>query len=228
MPKRIIMSGDDIKKTLKENLMHYYNFDNNAQDSIGGINGILSNVSFSETEGVKVAKFNGSNSKIEFPSPIMVQGNGIRTVNVWLKPNCFTRNPFGLFGANGSYLGFNFEFPKSDQFYIWHGVGDVGLNIATIGLNMWTYRFYGGLVTNADLHKNGVYVGKVSLLAGRDGNMNTQPTYNILGHRPKLASWDLDGGYYFDGDIGYFGVWNRLLTDDEIIGLYNKGKGLKI
>ena len=229
MPKRIIMiKGNDIN-LLKENLLHYYNFEGDAIDSIGGVNGNPISLSYSETNGVKVAKFNGVNAKIEFPSQIMVQGNDIRTVNIWIKSNSFDStygNPFGYFGSEAAYGNFSYLFKSQSQFDLRHCVGDVAVNVDTTGLNMWTYQFLGGLVTNAKLYKNGRYIGMFYLTAGQNGRLNTTSTYKILGFRPRMTDWI--PAIYFSGDMGYFGIWDRLLTDNEITTLYNDGKGLKI
>lgn len=221
--KRKMLGGE--KKFPQGGLLHNYDFYGNVNDNTGLVHGSALNVAYQLRNGVQSAYFNGINSVITFPSNLMPVGNAIRTINIWAEPLNAKNVDLGLFGGNGQYLGFSIIFNPT-QFYIWHGVGDVGMNIATTGLNMWTYRFYGGLVTNADLYKNGVYVGRVSLLAGRDGNMNTSTGYNQIGHRPKIASWDPAEGFRFEGYLAHFGIWNRLLTQEEITNLYNKGKGL--
>ena len=47
-----------------------------------------------------------------------------------------------------------------------------------------------------------------------------------VGVRYFDSTGDFDGGWYFNGLMANFGIWNASLTGDQIMALYNSGAGL--
>lgn len=96
------------------------------------------------------------------------------------------------------------------------GTGDAGLSGGGTLLNQWnhiiatrTVAGYTEIWVNGSIRSSGMAPGPTS-----------QPSANInIGCRPDAYS-------YFRGSIDEIGIWNRVITNNEIAFLYNAGSGI--
>jgi hypothetical protein len=199
---------------LKTGLVHLWEFDGTAIDSVGGLNGtVTGNVLFVDGKMKQSAYFNGGYMN--------VAGNISLTdwtVSYWVKV-AVERGAAGIIfrGTSSLALGFRLDMKKFNFCNNQAGAHNAysANDILTVG--NWCH------VTARLSHSNTVIANGVTY-----GLTN----YNLTALRidsPMLIGAD---GYdpanrSLIGNLEQLAVWNRSLSDGEILLLYNNGKGLK-
>lgn len=209
---------------LIDNLIAYYKLDGNSNDSVASNDGTDTDVSYVAGKINQAADFNGSSSKIVLGTTGLPSGTSDRTISAWINPDNLTE--FGVifaYGTASSGAGFQWGFDSSTDKLI---VGRYGANASAASST--------GITTDTLQHVAVKYahgVGLTYYLNGQpDGtasisSVNTNLTYARIGK--AIPDWDAaDGAYLFDGIIDELGVWDRALSDEEILELYNSGDGL--
>ncbi|MBF4471721.1 LamG-like jellyroll fold domain-containing protein [Flavobacterium sp. HJJ] len=203
-------------------LLAYYPFTGNANDTSGkGNNGIASNVTLIEDRFGKsnsAYSFNGTSSNIESNIANYPLKGGSRTITAWFKSSSKIGSPNSDFCLlnYGNIDDPNYWFKIS--FYS-KGYLDIQFDSKTISSqenyfnDEWTFVALTFDETNNtySLYINGVYKmsGTASLYTNGFNN------FFRIG-RNKLNN-------YFEGAIDDIGIWNRVLTQEEITGLYTPG-----
>lgn len=201
-------------------LLAYYPFIGNANDvSINANNGIATDVtSTSDRFGNSNSaySFNGTSSNIEANITNYPLKGGSRTITGWFKAaSPIVSNEFDFCLLNyGNITDPNYWFKIS--FYR-KGYLDIQFDAKTVSSqenyfnNQWTFfaLTFDSATNTYSLYINNVYKmgGSASLYTNGFGNL-----FRI--GRNKLNN-------YFEGSIDDIGVWNRVLTSEEISGLYN-------
>jgi alpha-tubulin suppressor-like RCC1 family protein/Leucine-rich repeat (LRR) protein len=200
-------------------LLAYYSFTGNANDTSGnGNNGIAADVtSIADRFGNNNSaySFNGTSSNIESDIANYPLKGGSRTITGWFKadiPTVSNESDFCLLNY-GNIDDPNYWFKIS--FYS-KGYLDMQFDSKTFSSqenyfnNEWTFFAMTFDETNNtySLYINGVYKmgGAASLYTNGFNNL-----FRI--GRNKLNN-------YFEGAIDDIGIWNRVLTQEEITGLY--------
>lgn len=213
------------KATLTDNLVGYWNFDGNSNDSLNVLNGTDTDINYSPSYGIlgQGALFNGSSSEITIPDNSLYKNNHY-TISGWVWTN-FNGNTKG-WGSIG--LDFNnnqgiYMEGWSNNGLIW-GVYDTAYNGRYVFYNnIEPYQNWSFLVLTYDgsimkVYQNGTQISP-------DGGSNFSGSWNTIysntGIQFGAAATDFWNGY-----IDEVGIWSRALTQTEITTLYNNGTGL--
>jgi alpha-tubulin suppressor-like RCC1 family protein/Leucine-rich repeat (LRR) protein len=201
-------------------LLAYYPFNANANDVSGnGSNGIATDVALTPDRfGISNSaySFNGTSSNIEANVINYPLKGESRTITGWFKADApIVSNEFDFCLLNyGNISDPNYWFKIS--FYR-KGYLDVQFDSKTFSSqenyfnNEWTFfaMTFDDASNTYSLYINNVYVmgGSADLYTNGFGNL-----FRI--GRNKLNN-------YFEGAIDDIGIWNRVLTQEELTGLYN-------
>ena len=139
-------------------------------------------------------------------------GSAPRTISLWMKTS-ITTNPnnrdifgYGVVGPSQSYY-----FTIFDGSPYFCAAYDDLMGLGQIGDDVWHHvaiTYNGSLVS--------IYLDG-TLNASSQKNLNTQLSEVIFGRSPMTHP----SPYYFDGLLDDCGIWNRVLTQEEINALYN-------
>ena len=197
-------------------------------DSKGsGINGTISGCTFSEEYG-GILNFDGSNDKVDFSPSAFTTVDEI-TISMWCRVEsnagsyrCFmsSRNAETV---NDYTTGFNLDMTSSSTSYFnrfnIEGAGRIGgaqdSMTDQIDFNTWTHIAVTKSTSNIQT--------KINLSAQNDrsrSNVAIGLQYICIGARYYSSA----NRGYFDGDISNVQLYDRVLTDSEIVKNYNATK----
>ena len=166
--------------------------------------------------------FDGINDYVALGTPVNPTASTNMTISFWIKTtqdcsaqecylvhNDIVGSPdFGIVIADAGLGGAN---------KILFGSNNLASNIISSGVindDNWYHVVATKELTNGSLWINGVYQGSFTQAGDWENNNAWQ-----------MATFRLGAGYWYDGILDSFGVWDRKLTDDEITELYNSGAG---
>jgi hypothetical protein len=143
------------------------------------------------------------------------------SISFWVYPSSFSDQPFyiPICLGSGSRVGFWINPDSSAYYLVGPSVGSVGFSV---NFNSWNY------IT--------IVVDSTALLATY--YINSNPTQSIDVSNSLFFPLDNvflgcandqafpSGQFIFEGNLDEIGVWNRQLSQGEIISLYNNGSGL--
>lgn len=217
----IIVTLGQIPNNVPTNgLIGYFDFNNNATDLVTSvtpdINSALPTIDRFGRDS-SAYQFNGSEI-VKYSNPLMPLfevGNSLQnfTANFWMKAyslhDAFLAGAFGW----GYYVGFN-SLGKVKLAAIVSGVWYEG-STNPISINEW--KMITVIRTN---NSTSIYVDGVL-----DLYFSTAPVnYNIAAYN-KSNCWFgadyQDNNNYFNGELDDFGIWNRSLTQQEILNLFS-------
>ncbi len=207
-------------------LIGWWPFNGNANDeSTNGNNGTVNGATLNmDRFGIQDAaySFDGVDDNISVPN-IAVSGNSARSIFAWVKtqntaPGCVIGT-----GGSGQNAGeFNLVIGYGPGSTSYPGItGVMGGNFTQLGNDF--YPSSGVMVSNNDWHFIGVvYDGNGIIKTYVDGVLDNSGTmnYNTIG-QINFFGYNNHNGSQFDGLIDDIGFWNRALTDQEILDLYN-------
>jgi hypothetical protein len=165
--------------------------------------------------------FNGSTSFISFPYDSIhdVAGNGV-TAEVWVKPANFTQN--GFFIEKGQ-VNSQYSLFMSGNILFWRTItsvnGQTDLTVAPLtymNTTEWHHVVGTYISGNKKLYINGVLVGTQTNITG---------TINNNGNGIWLGKHALPDSYFYNGQIGEARIYNRQLSDADVLSNYNNTKG---
>jgi hypothetical protein len=216
---------------LANNLIHYYAFTANANDSVaGGTNATVNGATFSAGGIIgNCYDFDGVNNTITIgsaasPANLNFAITDSYTVSIWVNADTITGITGKFIGIAGSYFrhGIAIQVPTCRiQFGMRSStVNGSKVSDTSISTGEWTHLAVSHNATNriVTLYKNGI-------------NVDSKDVSAVTGDTSNTAAWNMGysilGGnrLYFDGKMDEFSIWNRLLTDNEIEAVYNKGIG---
>lgn len=214
--------------SLLDQLISYWKFDGNSNDSHGSNNG--SDTGMSYTTGLlgQCAVFNGSGTIDILDNPSLSTGDIDFTISGWIQLANKNPNPFGnaIAGkwkyttSNREYLLWYFDSTDRIRFDVSRNGVNTGTSEAnTFGsppLNTWIF-----VVAWHDS------VGDTLNIQINNGAVDVQ-SY-ALGVFDSVSNWTFgsyDGQGFFQGKVDGFSFWKRILTTQERTLLYNGGNGL--
>jgi hypothetical protein len=193
-------------------------FGNTWKDMSGFNNSgsLINGPTYSSANGGSIV-FDGTNDYADIPIPLATSYTTV-TIQGFIKWNSFNDGMFLGFNTydvwtSGNTLGYN------------NGASNVvGINAATVtslGLlgNYKQYTFVmnsSGLLSTNKIYINGASQS-ISAVVNSDGNIPGLAT-NL-----RLASWN-NGGYHGNVQYGNLNIYNRALSDQEILQNYNQLK----
>ena len=191
------------------------------------LTGTMSNVTFDSTPtnftgGAGGAwTFNGSTSFISFPYDSIhdVAGNGV-TAEVWVKPANFGQN--GFFIEKGQ-VNSQYSLFISGAQLLWrtvtsvNGLSDINVNPNSY-MNTTEWHHVVGTYSsgNKKLYINGVLIQTQTGVTG---------TINNNGNGIWLGKHAIPDSYFYNGQIGEARIYNRQLSDAQVLYNYNVTKG---
>ena len=193
---------------------------NTVNDISGnGMNGTLSNVTTTAT----AFTFNGSNSQVNIPdNAILEPGTGNWTIEVWFKPTVINGTLLGKYNNGGQTANISYALRMgSNIIRADFSNGSTGLSSDnyTLTPNNWVQMVYIWNKTNNVLYtySNGVLK-----------QTKTITISGILNSSTNLFLGSYNGGeyaQYFNGQIGVVRMYNKPLTDSEVLNNFNTTKG---
>ncbi len=225
----ISCTSANLPVSLANGIMAWYPFCGNANDesgngNIGIANGpLLTQDRFGNANSAY--QFNGTSDYI-LTSLMPPTGKSSRTIAFWAKtndPNIMVPMDYGDANGNGGSFDLIFNSPCE-------GFGlDVGDGVVTRGdtsliNNNWHHcvvlydSTYGNTISNARIFIDGIEQPSVSCSAV-DPNAEIQ----TIPLNPLNIGRAFTNVRYFHGDLDDIGVWNRTLTNQEILNLYQTG-----
>ena len=205
---------------LWDGLKSYHTMDSTPNDSVGSANFTLYNgATYSAGIINNGFDFDGANDYAEHTTDIGVTGD--MTVSLWVyrdvvkTASVWETGDLGTGGMSISLSGASIQIFTYDGSTYKSQIAGIGITTAT-----WTHI---GITWDETTKRLDTYVDGVlnnGTLTDFSGFSNTAITSGVVMGR-RL------GFQYFDGKTDECGVWNRKLTADEFLELYNGGLGLQ-
>ena len=201
---------------LTTGIVGYWKFDSNINDSVGSNNLTNYGATNGSTYGIINGGYlyDGTNDYMEFASN-PIDGLSAFTINVWAKTSNASDSMF-IFSlgenAESSLIYFQYRGSTDFRFGTYIHDYDVSIDVRDGVWHMFTMTWDG---TNLKCYIDAVQ--KVSTT----NNIQTSTANDF-----KLIS-KYGSGYFVDGYIDEYGVWNRELSSTEVSDLYNSGSGLQ-
>jgi Concanavalin A-like lectin/glucanases superfamily/F5/8 type C domain len=183
-----------------------------------GMNGTLSNVTTSAT----AFTFNGSNSQVSIPdNAILEPGTGNWTIEVWFKPTVVSGTLLGKYNNGGNTANISYALRMGANYIradFSNGSTGFTSDNYTLTPNNWVQMVYVWNKTNNVLYtySNGVIK-----------QTKTITISGILNSITNLFLGSYNGGeypQYFNGQIGVVRMYNKPLTDSEVLNNFNTTK----
>ena len=206
-------------------LVGWWPFNGNANDlsengnNLTNNNGVtygLDRFNFNNSSAV----FNGINQTLSRLNPTLFTGNSDRTISFWINQSGTFFGYSSLInindGANGQcYTSSSVEIlgNLNGGFLFWRRCSDASWNFNS-NLNTWYHVVLTYSNNLAKLYLNNTLLSTSSTLSG---NTNTIGTNLLIGGGISNDGSDI----FWKGRIDDIGIWNRVLTQQEITDLYN-------
>jgi len=211
-------------------MVSWWKAENNATDSLGTNNGVLTNISFATGKVGQSFNLNSAGSTVRIPasSSLDVGSKGGLTIEGWVNPADVTAG-HPIFEWNSGSFGTCFWLSK------WDGslpAGSLYANLKDIGFSEHSIQSVGGIVQSnvfqhvaltydqatatAALYLNGVVVIQQTVVVGLP-LFTTSDAF--IGYRPA----DGGAGSRFVGQIDELSLYSRALSPAEIQAICNAG-----
>ena len=204
-----------------DGLIAWYPFNGNANDGSGnGNNGVVYGATLTTdrlNNSNNAYSFNGSSNYISIPNSTSLQNISAFSLSVWVKIN----NWYG----SGSYFPIIQKSDQSSQYGIYSVLvqpnsvyGNIGTKDCKISYSNWVLNSWKHIVFILTNTASSLYVNGNLISNGAPINWVQNPIQNL----PLIIGMDKPGVVeYANGTIDDLGIWNRVLTQDEITALYN-------
>ena len=217
-------------------LLSWWSFSGNGNDGSGNGNVCIINGATLTTDRLgnpnSAYYFNGINNYIDATVSNIPLANKQRTISGWFKTDApiNTSQPYICilnYGTlvNGQRFSLNiyngkgylettngFEFTNEYDFYI------NNYNYLSNDWYFFTYTYDG---SKTSLYVNGNFINGIN---EKLVNLNTISTNNLFRIGERISGDN--GDEFFKGTIDDIGIWNRVLTPEEITNLYNNSLGV--
>jgi len=195
---------------LKRGLINYWPMNGSSIDVIGANDGVDTSINYVDGKVEECADFNGATSEIDI-STITITTSDKNTISLWFNTNSFPLvlltgvpggQPYiGAITTTQSYL--SCVSPSEEVFFSFNFSTGIWYN------HVWVFN-------NGTIK---LFVNGVESITGVK-SFTGQFYFNKIG--------GYNAGYDINGLVDEIAVWNRVLSENEILGLYNNGIGIKI
>tara|TARA_Y100000310_G_C20694681_1_gene824705 strand:+ start:1324 stop:2733 length:1410 start_codon:yes stop_codon:yes gene_type:complete len=206
---------------LRDELVSYYKFSGNANDSLGLNDGTVDGATLTASGLIGSAyDYNGTDNKIDIDGSVLQNISGSVSVSAWFKG-----------GTQGETYATLMQ--RGD----WNA-GAFGIRLKATALFEVNELTPNNADTGSDYSDNNWHhvVGTVDAAGSlisiyMDGSLSTQNAITNgslgtdIGEDTTLGSRSVSDRWY-DGIIDEVGIWNRALTSTEVTTLFNGGSGL--
>ncbi len=209
---------------LEDGLVSYWSFDDDATDDYGDNDGTVNGASWGSDigfDGLGAYDFDGADDiiSVSHDASLNLDNPDGFTLMVWVYYREPT-NPSPMVLGKGPYDYYAMQVMQSNRrFGFWGGIGGNRIDNSgggAVPLESWSHlvvRYDGSTI---DYFLNGVNNAGVSA----SGAVGTNEDSLYIGNIPQR-------NYHLNGIIDEVGIWNRALTGEHIVALYNSGTGLK-
>jgi pimeloyl-ACP methyl ester carboxylesterase len=202
-------------------------------DVVGG-NDLMPTLGISTSTGIikgaaKLSALEADKLTVEDSKQSGLDFSGDFSTSVWIKST-------GYGSGDGQILFSKWQHTINNQYHVYISNTDIALLIAgectdyayigkswphTISANQWHHLIfvYNATQGSAEVYADGVSLGVLSGFPTSVADCSAEFT---VGARQD----SLSKSYYFDGLIDELGIWNRVLTPEEVARLYNNGVGI--
>ena len=194
-----------------------YKFEDNGNDSAGGLNLTASNMSYSSSGKFnKAAEFNGNNSNFTTTSISgLPTGSNPVSISYWMYTSTANQTA-GLVGYGGSTNNkyFGTMVAGGDLFFAGYYYNSAFSPAVTVPLNQWNHLVWTFDGTNLRAYLNGSLAGTLnrsSLDIGGGGTLNVAIGKN---------AWSGSGSEHFNGKIDQVRIYNGKLEGTQVANLY--------
>lgn len=235
-----------------DNMVHWWTGDDNTFDIVGGEHGILRNgATFADGRVIRAFSFDGTNDFVEVPHDPAAAFNltGSFTVDAWINLES-TPPDFAPVLSKWNDIGVNqrnYFIAVENHFSVEHPTGarivrfDVSATGLFLGGNSSRFRSLEEIPLNTWTHLAGVFDGTAHTLtvyingvpATPDSSLVLSPLVSgpFLNSEPVLiGAGDLGSNLrdFFDGRVDEVELFDRALTQAEVLSIYNAGEFGKI
>lgn len=214
---------------LTDNLVAYYKFNNDVNDSVGTNHGTATSITYETGKIDQSTKYNGSTSAVAVPSGVYSSfgNNNSYTFTAWVKVSSLATfqtifNTNISASTNGYGRGLTLYISQTSgvlNFFRGNFASSTYTTLATtqtISLNTWTFvcATYNGSTMSLSIN-NGTPVTAASTLSASVPGLG------------DFGIWKEAGSTYHKmaGNIDEAAIWTRALTSTEITEMYNAGAG---
>ncbi len=203
-----------------QNMLAWWPGDGNATDIIGGNNGILvGDATFSEGKVQQGFSLDGNDDFVDLSIPsINTTAGADVTVDFWMYWNGqstleYGQMPVGFYSYDLYFYDNGFGFNSGGN--LW-GMPSEGL------ANRWVH--VAGIFHNGDVSQSRLFIdGVEQQLTARIGT----PGVGNVTPNARIGGWLYNNDYEFYGRIDEVEIFNRVLTPQEILTIYNAGSAGK-
>jgi hypothetical protein len=217
------LNAEQTAKIDTTGLVAWYPFNGNANDSSGhGHNGTIYGATltadrFGNANSAYI--FNGINNYIEVPYNLELNPTNAITISAWIKA-------YNLgWDSYSNYIVSTEQNSPNNGYSLRGGAKSVTIMISGGGSWYTAQSTYGTVDTGAWYHLVGVYNGS-GLLLYLDGSLSASTSYGggITASTGPLLIGTSPGSFlrWFNGIIDDIRLFNRALSDSEIVALYNE------
>jgi hypothetical protein len=218
-------NGGAIPSTLWDGLLAYYTADNTPNDALGTYNGTLVNGATYGTGKINNGFiFDGVNDYINLGNNFNFDNTLPFTVSAWVYTSSTTIQTYfsKLLNFYGYELTINFG--TGIRFYIkGSNGGSIDLSINGQSENVWQNIVFTYDGSRTALGVNG-YVNGV--LRTKNITSNNLSSSSVIAQSAQISG-RAGVSQPFNGIIDEIGIWNKVLTEEEVTELYNSGSGLQ-
>jgi len=189
----------------------YYRFLTDASDYSGNsYDGTPTDVSFASN----IATFNGSSSEISLPDDIAVwRGSTTYTMSFWVRPTL------------GSSMTIVYDwpgFPQNSLQLSINNIGSIRFLVSIGGFDFTAFDVEGALTTLTWTHVCFVKSGSQTLVYIDGALYQTSSSDTAFnGNGATLNVGSTGSGSWLTGDLSNMMMWNRSLTAEEVLFVYN-------
>ncbi|KYK27216.1 hypothetical protein AYK26_04095 [Euryarchaeota archaeon SM23-78] len=212
------IQGNDNDCSGQINPIALYHFDEGsgtmASDSSGnGNDGTINGATWTSNSILGNAlEFDGANDYVDCGNNDLLNVDYV-TVSMWFKANSFQDNA-GLIAKGDN---------NNRQYWIWTYQNSLSTEIDEGGFTNYLYSLQAGTWYHLAITYDGSNI--ITYINGTEVNNIAQNTGVILTDDDPLLIGNIPGFQYFNGIIDEVRIYNRALTPEEILELYNQGIG---
>lgn len=197
---------------INNKLISYWKFDGNSNDILGNNNGIDTDVTYVSGKIDQAVLFNGVSSFISINDIILYPDN-FYTISFWYYNTNGGHGLGGILSNPAGNRGF-FGYTSAGFWGLEYSFGSRTASTYFPPVNQWIH-----VVCTLEPNKTTPYINSI-----HDSGMTIGVFDEII--TLKIFGLSITYNAYLDTKIDEFGIWNRVLSQNEINRLYNNGLGL--
>jgi len=212
--------------SLTTDIVHYYKFDSNAEDSVGSDDLTIDGATSTTSGKINGAYNYDGSDDFMYNEDIFDDAYDSGSISVWIKTdnaidssNSVQTMFISKIGGSGKYIFFYFPNSNTLGFYLRNGESsqpDYPKQSVTWSAGSWHHIVGTWDTSGMTLYIDGTSVDTSTYTDGWNGEVSN--------YKFEVGSYN-NGIFNWDGVIDELGIWSRALTAVEVGQLYNGGDG---